>query len=209
MVYISARDIQYRNQKMEEIKYMEKPDWVSWDSVRICLNKAHKINKKSGFEMLNSTVTTEKLLEIVKGAHCFVALVEDEVVGVACVRIENKNKWYVRGPVVYYLCDGILPEYRGTDVYFGLDKLKKNFVKESGIRIHLFRTSEHNKTVIKINAKLGFKLVQFQPTKKKDANYYQVTMVKWNDGCPFPDWFLKFMFNLSKVVSKVLFKRNS
>lgn len=187
---------------------MEKPDWVSWDSVRECLNAAHKTNKKSGFEMRNSTITTEELVENVKDSHCFIALVGNKVVGVACVRVENRKKWYVRGPVLYYFCDAILPEYRGTDVYFGLNNLKNKFVKESGVRVHVFLTSEHNKVIIKINKKCGFKLVQYQPTKKDMANYFQVTMVMWDDGCPFPDWFLKFMFNLSKIISKTVFKRN-
>ena len=35
---------------MSEIQFMEKPDWVSWDSVRECLNASHKVNKKKGFE---------------------------------------------------------------------------------------------------------------------------------------------------------------
>lgn len=188
---------------------MEKPDWVSWDSIRICLNAAHKVNKKNGFEMLNSTITTENFIKMVKDAHCFVALVEDKVVGVDCVRIESLKKWYARGPVLYYFGTGVHPEYRGTDVYLNLVELKSKYAISTGIKTHMFRTSEHNNTVIKIKKKNGFKLVQFQPTKKKDANYYQVTMVKWDDGCPFPDWFLKFMFNLSKVVSKVFFKRNS
>lgn len=192
---------------MSEIQYMEKPEWVSWDSVRECLNAAHKTNKKSGFEMRNSTITTENLLEMMKDAHCFVALVGDIVVGVSCVRIENRKKWYVRGRVAYYFCDAILPEYRGTDVYFGINELRDKFVQESGIRVHLFLTSEHNKAVIRINKIYGYKLVQFHPTPKKLANYYNVTMVRWDDGCPFPDWFLKFMFNLSKVVTKTFFKR--
>lgn len=192
---------------MNDIQYMEKPDWVSWDSVRECLNSAHKTNKKSGFEMRNSTITTEDLLEMVKGARCFVALVEDKVIGVTCFRIENKKKWYVWGTVIYHFCDGILPEYRGTDVFFNLAGLKTNAVEKTGVRIQLFRTAEHNKTVIKMNKIFGFKLVQFHPTPKKIANYYNVTMVKWDDGCPFPDWLLKFMFNLSKVVTKTFFKR--
>ena len=186
---------------------MEKPEWVSWDSVRECLNAAHKTNKKSGFEMRNSTITTEDLLEMVKDAHCFVALVEDKVVGVTCFRIENKKKWYVREPVIYHFCDGILPEYRGTDVFLKLADLKTKAIEKTSIRIQLFRTSEHNKVVIKMNQRFGFKLVQFHPTPKKIANYYNVTMVRWDDGCPFPDWFLKFMFNLSKVVTKTFFKR--
>lgn len=192
---------------MSEIQYMEKPDWVSWDSVRICLNAAHQTNKRKGFEMRNSTITTDELLEEVKNSRCFIAMVDNTVAGVTCFRIENKKKWWRRGCAIYHFGDGILPQYRGTDVYFNVQALKMKFVEESGVRVQYFRTSSNNKTVIKINKIYGYKLVQFQPTKKKEGDYYQVTMVKWDDGCPFPDWFLKFMFNLSKIVSKMFYKR--
>ena len=122
-------------------------------------------------------------------------------------RIENKKNWWRRGPAIYHFGDGILPQYRGTDVYFEIQALKNKFVEESGVRVQYFRTSSNNKTVIKINKKYGFKLVQFHPTPKKVANYYNVTMVKWDNGCPFPDWFLKFMFNLSRIVTTTFFKR--
>jgi hypothetical protein len=194
---------------MSEIQFMEKPEWVTWEDVRICLNAAHQINKKSGFEMVNLTITTDEFIKKIKDGHCFVAVVDKKVVGVACSRVENRRKWYVRGPVIYHFGDGILPEYRGTSVYFGLSEIRRRYDKSTGVKIQQFLTSEHNKIVIKINQKKGYKLVQFQPTRKKDGNYYQVNMVKWDDGCPFPDWFLKIMFNLSMVVSKVFFKRNS
>ena len=192
---------------MSEIQFMEKPDWVSWEDVKKCLNAAHQTNKKHGFEMRNSTISTDELLEEVKDSRCFIALVDNTVVGVTCFRIENKKKWWRRGPAIYHFGDGILPQYRGTDVYFNVQALKYKFVEESGVRVQYFRTSSNNRTVIKINKKYGFKLVQFHPTPKKVANYYNVTMVKWDNGCPFPDWFLKFMFNLSRIVTTTFFKR--
>lgn len=190
---------------MSEIQFMEKPDWVSWDNVRICLNTAHKSNIKKGFEMINSNISTEELIEKNKGAHCYIALIDDKVVGVSSIKIIERPRWWVRHPIAYYFCDGILPEYRGTDVYFGLNKLRDKFVRESGVKIHLFTTNEHNKTVISINKKYGYKLVHFSPTLK-GANYYSVTMAKWDDGCPFPDWFVNLYFNLSKAISKALWK---
>ena len=190
---------------MSEIQFMEKPDWVSWDSVRECLNASHKVNKKKGFEMENSNISTESLIEKTKDAHCIIALYDNKVVGVACVRIESKKKWWVRGLVAYYLCDAILPEYRGTDVYFGINEIRDKIVRDSGVKIHQFNTSVHNKLIIKMNQKYGYKLVNFSPSAK-GGKYYSITMVKWDDGCPFPDWLVEFMFNLSKIVSKTFWK---
>lgn len=190
---------------MSDIQFMEKPDWVSWDDIRECIHASHKTNKKKGFEMENTNITTEHLIEKMKNAFCIIALSNDKVVGTCFVRLEKKKKWWVRGLVAYYLGDAILPEYRGTDVYFGINEIRDRIVRESGVKIHQFNTACQNKAVIKINKLYGYKLVQFSPTGK-GCNYYSVTMVRWDDGCPFPDWFLKFMFNLSKIVSKTLWR---
>lgn len=189
---------------MSEIRFMEKPDWVSWEEVCDCIHKANTVNDKKGFHMLFSDVKPEVIKEDLKDGKCFVALYDNTVVGTTSFAIHNLRKWYLCGKVIYYCYDGILPEYRGTDVYFGLCELKEKEVKETGIRIHQFHTAEHNNVVRKINLKYGYKHVLFKPTLK-GANYYSVNMMRWDDGCPFPDWFLKFMFNLSKFISKTFF----
>lgn len=189
---------------MSEIQFMEKPDWVSWDEVCECIHNANVVNDKKGFHMLFSDITPDEIKNDLVNGKCFVALIGNKVVGTCSFKIRNLKKWYVWGKAIYYCYDGILPEYRGTDVYFNLCELQDKYVKETGIKTFQFHTAEHNKTVVKINLKYGYKLVLFKPTKK-GADYYSVTMVKWGDGCPFPDWFLKFMFNLSKFITKFFY----
>lgn len=186
---------------MGEIIYMEKPDWISWKDVQECIYLSHQTNKKKGFEMLNSNISAKELEENLKDGHCFVALDDSKVVGTASSLIKKVGKWWTLDKVLYHCYDGILPSYRGTDVYLELGKLRKMYDEKSGVKICQFHTAESNKTVIRINLKKGYKLVQFAPTGK-GANYYSVTMVKWDDGCPFPEWFVKFMFILSRFVSK-------
>lgn len=190
---------------MSEIQFMEKPEWVSWEEICDCIRKGNVVNDKKGFHMLFSDITPDEIENKLKDGFCFVALHDNKVVGTASFRIPKVRSWYLRGKVIYFVYDAILPEYRGTDVYLGLRKIKWNKVKETGIKNKFFYTAENNKTVIKLNLKNGFKLVQFQPTGK-GADYYSVTMVKWEDGCPFPDWFLKFMFKLSKFVTKTFLR---
>ena len=48
---------------MEEIRYMEKPDWVSWEDVLSCLHEAHKVNKRYGFTMPGFDLTMEEFKE--------------------------------------------------------------------------------------------------------------------------------------------------
>lgn len=48
---------------MDEIKYMEKPEWVSWEDVLACLHEAHKVNKRKGFTMPGYDMTLEEFRE--------------------------------------------------------------------------------------------------------------------------------------------------
>lgn len=191
---------------MSEIQYMEKPDWVSWDDVIDCIRTADTINQKKGLHMHIAKVTPDEMQEDLKNGKCFVALYENRVIGTASYKIRNLKKWYRWGKVIYCSYDGILPEYRGTDVYLELKNVENKSMKESGIRVYQFHTAETNKTVIKINLIKGFKYVLFRPNFN-GCGYYSVTMLKWIDGCPFPDWYLKLMFNLSKFVTKTFFTK--
>jgi hypothetical protein len=189
---------------MSEIQFMEKPDWVSWDQVCECIREANTVNDKKGFHMLFSDITPDEMKEDLKNGKCIVALYNNKVIGTTSYKIRNLRKWYAWGKVIYHSYEGIRPEYRGTDVYFRLTELKDKYVRESGIKTYQCHTAEGNKTMIKINKMYGFKLVLFKPTGK-GADYYSVTMVKWEEGCPFPDRFVNFMFNLSKFIIKTFF----
>lgn len=183
---------------------MEKPDWVSWEDVIDCIRAADKVNHKKGFHMHIAEVKPDEMKEDLKGGKCFVAICENKVVGTLSYKIRKLRKWYRWGKVIYYSYDGIRPEYQGTEVYFHLSDLREKNIKETGIRVYQFHTAENNKIVIKMNLIYGYKLVLFRP-KKKGFDYYSVTMVKWEDGCPLPDWYLKFVYGLSKFVSKTFF----
>ena len=82
--------------------------------------------------------------------------------------------------MAYSTYDAVLPEYRGTDVYIGLDKIRSKYISDSGVRIRQCNTAEQNKTVIKICERAGYKFVQYSATGK-GANYYSVIMVLWLD----------------------------
>lgn len=189
---------------MEVIKYLEKPDWVSWEEICDCIRAADTANRKKGFHMHIAEVEPDELKEDLKDGKCFVAICGDKVIGTTSYKIRDLRKWYRWGKVIYFSYDGIRPEYRGTDVFFDLKALKYKSVKETGIKVYQSHTAEHNKTVRKINSKNGFKQVLFRPNRK-GVDYYSVTMVKWEDGCPFPDWFLRFMFHFSEFLTKTFF----
>lgn len=189
---------------MSEIQFMVKPDWVSWEDVCDCISKANTVNDKKGFHMLFADIKPDTIRKKMEDGVCFVALYNGKVVGTTSYRVLRKKTWWVRGKVIYHCYDAVLPEFRGTDVYIGINKLKYDSVKATGLKIQQFYTAEQNRPVIKLNLRYGFKLISFRPTTK-GAKYYSVSMVKWDDGCPYPDWFLKIMYNLSKWYSRTFY----
>jgi len=193
---------------MGDIQYMIKPDWISWDAVQECQRKAHEVtNNSNGIHMTVQDYSGEQLRDSIgENGYCFIALDNEKVVGVHGVRFFIGNRWWSKGKKVAYNCmDGILPEYQGTDVYFELADLRMKYIKEYGAEIIQSNTAENNKTIRKITKIKKFKTVQYSATGK-GANYYSVIMAKWVHGCPYPDWFINFMFNFSKVVVKTIWK---
>ena len=194
---------------MSDIKYMVKPDWISWDEVQECQRKAHEAtNNRKGIHMTVQDISGDDLRRDIESGDgiCFVAVDNRRVVGVFGLKYITGTRWWSWGKKVACCCmDGILPEYQGTDVYFELEKLRIKYIKDSCAELIQCTTAEHNSIVRKITKIGKFKTVQFSPTCK-GANYYSVVMVKWLNGCPFSDRFINFMFNLSKIVVKTIWK---
>jgi hypothetical protein len=191
---------------MEKIQYIEKPDWISWDAIHECLVQSHQVNAQEGLHMTNQDLTGEALKKKLAGGYCFVALEGNKVVGVFGLKILVGKKWWSWKKKVAYNClDGILPDYQGTDVYFGLNDLRMKYIKNSDVDMIQSNTAENNWRVRKICKVKKFKTVQYSATGK-GADYYSVIMVKWLHGCPYSDRFINLMFKISKFVVKTIWK---
>ena len=191
---------------MEELQFMEKPDWVTWESILECIKKSHKKNEKRGFHMTNQDMDAEGLQNKLKNGHCFVSLEGQKVVGTCSTIIKNGNRWWSKGKIVAYNClDAVLPEYQGTDVFFGLRTLRSQFIKESKVDIIQLNTAEQNKVIQKMALKRGAKYVRYSATGK-GANYYSVIMAEWLNSCPFSEKYCNFRFKLSKYLIKALWR---
>lgn len=186
---------------------MVKPDWISWDEVQECQRRAQEVNNVKGFHMLVQDISGEDLKRLIGGdGFCFIALDGMKVVGVHCVKFFIGNRWWSWKKKVAYNCmDGILPEYQGSEVYFGLNELRMKYIIDSGAEIIQSNTAENNTRIRKIAKIKKFKVVQYSATGK-GANYYSVVMAKWLNDCPYSDRFINFMFKLSKIFIKTIWK---
>ena len=193
------------NEKNTELKFMLKPDWVSWESVKDCLVSAHEYNRKRGFNMYHSTLSAQKLADYLKDGYCFVALNGDKVVATCSLKVLTSQNWWAKGKRIAYTClDGTAAKYKGTEAYFGLRELRNNHIKELGLRIMQFDTHEENLLVQKLNLKRKFKYVRYCAFPMTD--YYSVVMVKWLDGCPYSERYINFRYRLSKYLTRLFFK---
>ncbi len=197
---------------MEEIKIMEKPDWVSWDEIAECIRVGQSTNTTKGFDMQLGHLSREDLQRPVKGesgeGYTFVAINEqNKVVGTYSLTVTTKKKWWHKGKCGLRCDTSTLPEYRGTDVYFGLRDIIERKEKELGLNVIWATTSEKNDIVININKKLGWKVVEYNPVPLK-RDYFSYVLVKWKNGCPHKDWIICFMFKLSRIYSRMVYTYN-
>ena len=190
---------------MTNLQIVEKPDWVSWDEIHEVLWKAHAENREKGMNMAFPALPGEKIREILEKARgkMFVALDENnKVIGTAAIKVKSVNLWCGSGDYAYFCFAAILPEHRGNGIYKSLYIYRERESLKMGLDRILFDTHEHNRRIIDVNSRHGFKPVDISVWK----DHYNVVMVKWLNGCPYSDWFCKLQFLAHKCYRKLRFK---
>lgn len=186
------------------ITFIKKPDWVSWDEIQRCHVIGHERNIKKGLKMHCAELTAEELKDELNGAICYVALDGKRVVGTTSLKILDVRKLWFKKRIGIMMMEAILPEYIGSDVFFGLQDIRMKDAVENNVEILYFGTAEANKVVRKVQSKLGFKQILFRSFP--DTTYYSVMMAKWIKGKPLPDWLIKTLFYLSEKYVKFRYK---
>ena len=154
--------------------------------------------------MHNPEMSPQELAIFLKDAYLFVAICGDKVVGTSALKLLYSKSWWFKGKIGYTCLDSVAQGYKGTDAYFDLRELRNKYIKDLGIRVLQFDTHENNQLVQKLNLKRGFKYVRYCAFPMTD--YYSVVMVKWLDGCPYSDRYCNLRFNISKFLTRLIFK---
>ena len=191
---------------MDEIRVMQKPDWVSWDDIHDLLIAAHKKNIEKGVVMNTTTLTGEEIKDYIgENGRCFVTLCGDKLVGTTSVRIAVGKKWYDKGKTVAKgMMSAILKKYQGMGLLEEMNELRDKYVAENGVQILEGDTAEDNIMVRKMMAKKGFKEVRYFSAIHQ--NHYSVEFVKWLNECPFSERFIQRRFKISKLLTKIQYK---
>lgn len=184
------------------IQIVEKPDWISWDEIREVLWESHAENREQGINNALPSKSSDELRRFVGDrGKMFVALEGKKVVATGAVLIKNNRKWYSKGDYAYVCLGAILPEYRRRGIYFPFEKILEAYAK-SFSSLLVTDMHENNKTPQKLRLREGFQYVAYKACK----DHYNVVKAKWFNESPYPLWYIKFRFQLSKQYVKTRYK---
>ena len=188
------------------VQIIEKPDWVSWDEIHNVLWEAHRQNREKGIIMRFPSLSGEEIKsKIGSSGIFFVAIDGKKVVGTLALIIKKGNKWYCKGHYGYFCFGSVLPEYSGKGIYQKLYHETETAAKERGQKVIIGDTNEHNLRILKITKQDGFVLVGYKACK----DHFNKVIAKWLNECPYPSWYIKSRYLLSKVLIKTRYRMAS
>ena len=189
-----------------DIKIVEKPSWVSWDEIHKMLLQAHASNRERGIIMRKPSLPGGEIAkEIGEDGTMFVAMDKKKVVGTLALIKKEGNKWYNKGYYGYLCFGAVLPEYSGKGIYRSLYQVAETSAKQMNLSILTRDTNEKNARMLKITKLEGYHYVEYKVCK----NHFNIVRAKWLNECPFPIWYIKFRFNMSKICKKARYRMDS
>lgn len=142
------------------IRILKKPDYITYEQIQECLDKAHEVNTKKGLNYATQGQSVEKLVEKLKDAVTYVALTPDnKVVATASVQFRKINHWYHNGDIGLLKLIGVLPEYSGfklATLLLFLLRLKVQFKK---VEVLVSDSAEANLAIRNLYLHNGFEIV--------------------------------------------------
>ena len=185
------------------LQIVEKPDWVSWDEIHDVLWKAHEKNREKGIIMAYPSLSGEEIKnKIGDNGKMFVAIEGEKVIGTLALIHKVGKQWYNTGPYGYLCFGAVLPECSGKGVYRSLYQLAEASAKQNGLRVLTRDTNENNARMLKITKQEGYHFVECKAYK----DHFNIVRAKWLGKCPYPVWFIKLRFVISKIITKIRYK---
>lgn len=189
-----------------EIQIIEKPSWVSWDEIHEVLVKAHASNVANGIKMFKPTLLGPEIeKEIGDTGKMFVALEGNTIVGTLALVKKEGRRWYINGEYGYLCFGAVLPEWSGKGIYKSLYQYAEATAKQMNLSVLTRDTNEKNVRMLKISKKEGYSFVECKVCK----DHFNIIRAKWLDKCPFPLWYIKVRYYISKLFRKTRYKLDS
>lgn len=185
------------------LQIVEKPDWVSWEEIHDVLWKAHENNREKGIIMAYPSLSGEEIKnKIGDNGKMFLAIDGKKVVGTLALVEKTGKRWYNTGRYGYLCFGAVLPDCSGKGVYRSLYQLAESTAKQKGLSVLTRDTNENNARMLKITKQEGYHFVECKAYK----DHFNIVRAKWLNKCPYPVWFIKLRFVISKIITKIRYK---
>lgn len=180
------------------IRILKKPEYVTYEQIQECLDKAHEVNIKKGLVYATKGQSVEKLIEKLKNAITYVALTPDNhVVATASVQFRSINHWYQNGEIGLLKLVGVLPEYSGLKLATFLLLIRRIEVQSRKIEVMVTDSAEENMAIRNLYLQNGFKIVDC--CKYPENNFVSVVYAYWFHGCPHSKLKRWWKYNIHKL----------
>ena len=185
------------------IQIIEKPNSVSWVEIHNVLWKAHAQNREKGVIMSYPSLTGDEIKRRVENnGKMFIALDGENVIVTLALIIKKGKKWYNKGTYGYLCFGAVLPDYSGKGIYRSLYKVAETTALNQELSVITRDTNEANARMLKISKQEGYHFVECKAYK----DHFNIVRAKWLKGCPYPTWYIKVRFVLSKIYVKARFR---
>ena len=182
------------------IQVIEKPDWISWEDIKLCLMEAHASNREKGIVMSHYQWPAAKIRASIGDNGVILVAVEGEkVVGTAAIIEKEGHSWYAKGKYAYLGFAGVLPEFNGKGIYKELTNRRERIAFDRGYSLLVFDTHSNNTRVQDIAIKNGYQKVDC--FRARSGDHYSVVMAKWLTRCPYSKFYCGLRYRFSKVKS--------
>jgi ribosomal protein S18 acetylase RimI-like enzyme len=166
---------------INDIKIIDKPDYISWDEITELLHNSYQEREESGLHFAASKSTSEINAKKLEYGRCFVALDGDKIVGMIylltppwpfSINKNGKKKWYCdnNGGVLNNLA--VRSDYKGKGIGKKLLNHSIKAAKDMQLISLILDTSCELKGLNKFYDNMGFKKVDF--ISWETTNYYSI-----------------------------------
>lgn len=191
---------------MGNIRISQKPEWLRWDDLAACQQRAHESNKARGVNMQCADLSGITLKNTLRDAITLVALDEsDTIAGMLSIEFRQVKRWWYNGCAAYICYVAVTPEFKGRGIYKSLSNSADEIVRNNGVDVEYLNTHIDNTIAIRVYENDGYSKVRFSPGSGTD--YYSVEMAKWiNERRRKNKFICRLCYICTEFISRIIYK---
>ena len=181
---------------MKDFKIIEKPAFVSWETIREVVQESHSVNRNQGIIVHNALLTADEIrVKIEEKGKMFVAVSEGKVIGTAALTPRYFRLWSGSGVYAFCCFGAVLPAYARQGVYRELCRVREAYARSQGYSWLMFDVHAQNRRMLRIGEEVGFRAIGCQYW----GEHFSYLLVKWLKGTPPSRFVCRMRFLLSRV----------